>query len=411
MRLLARITLILLLSLHAAGASAEETVAVLGVEAVDAPLNMASFLGVALQNQVRQTPGYRLVAGKDLDEIKLVFGCVDEKPGCMAKAGKSLAASKLIWGTLKRSAPGYNLTLKLLDVEKTRIEKSVSENIGRGDLNQEGANQTISRLSRSFLVSNFGVVKLSANVPGAQVLLGSRAAGETESAPLLLRDVPAGTHLVRVTKDGYRAWTQQVVVQAGETTEVDVELEVLKPSEGGPPIVTPPPAEPERRTGWKVAFWTGAAVTVGLAVGIGVAGAGVLSAEDDKEAAIHEYRAACGNDAFCLRKYTSSQDACDQAESGAEKDNAKAQPIRDACDSGTSMALATNVLIGATVAVAAFSGFLYYKAYAGQSSARTQPEPEESESKESRRPSAGPRWVLSPSAGPDGAGLGFLLSF
>ena len=409
MRKMAMSLALVLTILQASAAEAQTPVAVLGVEAVEAPLNMANLLALALQNRVRQTTGYKLVAGKELEEIKLVFGCVDEKPACMAKAGRSLNASKLTWGSLKKTAAGFNLTIKWLDVESARIEKFVSENIGRKELNQAEATQVIARLTRSFLVSSSGMIKVSCREEGAQVSLGARVVATTEKDAILLRDVPAGTHLVRITKDGFQPWTQQVMVQGGETTEVDAEL--IEVEAGTTPVTPTTPVTKPSNTGWKVAFWSGAAITVGLAIGLGVTGSMVKSAEDEKVDAISAYRNP--KNQLCTgsncEEAFSSDDACDEVDdfdnSGDIKD------IKDACDKGSKYQNITNALIGATLAVAAITGYLYYKAYISR------PAPEERESSPDDDESASrpepvrPTWMVSPTIGPQGAGFGFEMSF
>jgi len=403
------LALALILVLQASLAGAQTTVAVLGVEAVDAPLNMANLLSSALQNQVRQTSGFKLVAGKDLEEIKLVFGCVDEKPQCMAKAGRNLSAAKLTWGSLKKTASGYNLTIKWLDVEKGRVERFVNENIGRTELNQAQATQVIQRLTRSFLISNYGMIKISTNVAGAQVLLGARAVGITDKDPLLLRDVAAGTHLVRITRDGYRPWTQQVMVQGGETTEVDAEL--VADGESGTTIPPTPPTTRSTRAGWKIAFWSGAAVTVGLAVGFGITGYSVLNAEKEKDNAIGDFRGlkTCKDDPTCDGQAFSSDDACNEI--GTYDKFGDTGSIKSACDKGDNMATVTNALIGATLGVAAISAYLYYKAYISKASVEQEkPADADSEEESVSRPSP-PAWMVTPSVGPGGAGFGFEMRF
>jgi len=397
--------------LESGAASAQTTVAVLGVEAVDAPLNMANLLSLALQNQVRQTGGFKLVAGKDLEEIKLVFGCVDEKPSCMAKAGRSLSAAKLTWGSLRKVGATYNLTIKWLDVPSARIEKFVSENITRPELSQADATQVIERLTRSFLVSNKGMIKVTANVVGAQVMLGARMVGTTEKDPILLRDVPSGTHLVRITKDGFRPWTQQVMVQGGETTEVDVELMAVEaggtvepPPPGGGEVVIPPPVkETSSKTGWKIAFWTGAVATLGLAIGTIYAGNEVRTANDDKKEAIDAYRVN-NNDPTAFSESVS--DVCAEA----DKVSGDAKDIKSACDNGSKFETIQFALLGTTIGVAAISAYLYYKAYISKpEKPKSEPEPDGDSS--ALREAPRPTWMLSPAIGPNGGGVGLEVNF
>jgi len=402
MRRTATLAAVLALCLIPTSAAAQTSVAVLGVEAVDAPVNATALLANALKNRVRKTSGFKLVAGKDLDEIKLVFGCVGEKPACMARAGKSLQAAKLVWGSLKKVGGGYNLTIKWLDVPRARVEKFVSENIGSQRVNEARADTIIARLTGSFLVSSNGTIKISSNVSDAQVMLGPRVIGQTDAGAVVLRDVPSGTHLVRVTKDGYRPWTQQVMVRGGETTELEAELEPVAGGEGEPPV-PPPPAKPSGKTGWKIAFWSGAAATVGLAVGMGVTGASVMNLADDKNGLIAEYRKTPGKeDTF------QSGDICSESE--INEDGAKA--LLDKCNEGQRGATITNILLGGMLAVAAVSGYFYYRAYIAEpSSASPDADSEESAAARRSRESSAARWIVSPSAGPQGAGLGFHLQF
>src|SRR5258706_7542148 len=81
-------------------ARAEPSVAVLGIEPVDVPDASAVQLTDALRQRAAATGGVRLVQGKDLVEMKMIFGCDGETPACMAQAGKSLGADKLLYGTL-----------------------------------------------------------------------------------------------------------------------------------------------------------------------------------------------------------------------------------------------------------------------------------------------------------------------
>src|SRR5690349_1588740 len=70
--------------------AADNTVAVLGVEATDgAPESVAGALTEALRQRATAEKGLRLVPGKDLVEIKLIFSCPDEAPSCMAEAARA----------------------------------------------------------------------------------------------------------------------------------------------------------------------------------------------------------------------------------------------------------------------------------------------------------------------------------
>src|SRR5262245_21263064 len=89
------------LVLVASVAHADPNVAVLGIEPVDVPEQPTQAVTDALRQRAAGTPGIRVVPGKDLVEMKMIFGCDGEQATCMAQAGRSLGADKLLYGTLK----------------------------------------------------------------------------------------------------------------------------------------------------------------------------------------------------------------------------------------------------------------------------------------------------------------------
>src|SRR5688500_16023360 len=86
-----------------AEAESTSSTAVLGLEAIDVPHTLTDEMSEQLRQRVAAAKEMQLVSGKDLVEVKLVFGCADEAASCMAQAGKSLDAHKLIYGSVKRS--------------------------------------------------------------------------------------------------------------------------------------------------------------------------------------------------------------------------------------------------------------------------------------------------------------------
>src|SRR4051794_17285375 len=113
------------------------SVAVLGVEPIDVPEALAQQLTDALRQRAAGTSGVRAVQGKDLIEIKMVFGCDQEQPVCMAQAGRTLGADKLLYGTLRKAGRGgaqVAVSLKLLDVKGGTVEHSVAETVGKREL-------------------------------------------------------------------------------------------------------------------------------------------------------------------------------------------------------------------------------------------------------------------------------------
>lgn len=396
------VTLLLTLGL-CPDASAQSAVAVLGVDVGDGPANRASCLSQQLKSQVKGRSGYALTASKDLDEIKLVFGCINEEPACLAKAGASLQAEKLLWGTLRRARGGYSLTLRLLDVAQAKLEQSATALVSPTQLRSGCAARTVERLAAKLLVNRFGKLVITADVSGAEVLMGRTVIGVLEGKPIVLADLPPGTYRIQITKEGLPSHVEEVKVTAGRESRVEARLDQpAAPVVGSSPILepVPPPEEPSGSgvSGWKVAFWTSAVATLGMAAGIGVSGYTVIKTDKDKDALINEFRDA--ENGKNRRTLPPESDVCsDPALSGEYKAR-----MDDLCGRGDTHALLTNVFIGLTVAAAAASGFFYYKAYVSSPT-------EERPVARGKGREGGVRWTLAPAAAPDGGGLGFHLQF
>jgi len=67
-----------------------------------------------------------------------------------------------------------------------------------------------------------GDLVIESKPPGAKVYLDNKLAGTT---PLSLPMVPAGSHAVRLERDGYRRWSASVRVVAAERNRVTASLE------------------------------------------------------------------------------------------------------------------------------------------------------------------------------------------
>lgn len=407
-----RTTLALVILLHAPEAAAQYSLAVLGVDMGPGPANRAACMASTLKQQVKRAPGFDLVPGKNLDEIKLVFGCFNEAPGCLARAGKSLQVEKLLWGRIEAADGGYMLSLRLLDVGGARVEKVATETVTRKELARTCAAEALDRLTAKLLSTRRASLSIRVNIQGARVTVGPRFIGLSEGEALINSELPPGSHLVQVKAKGYRNWEEQVTLEAGEEKVLEVALQPLALATVDEPgavtstdPVLPPTQEGSGTLGWKVAFWTSTAATVGLAIGMGITGAQVLSAEQDKEDLIGNYRQDHGRrDALP----PSHEDVCTDPKSAPGGDllsDGEVTELQDICDRGKSKALVTNVLIGATVAMAVVAGVMYYKAYV--SSSDSEAPADETEQADGDQVT----WSLTPRAGPDGAGVGVQLRF
>jgi TolB-like protein len=164
-----------------ARASAETSLAVLGIEAVNVPEPVAAQLTDALRERAAATAGLRLAAGKDFVEMKSIFGCDGEVPACMTQAGRSLGADKLLYGSL-RKASGRKLTvdLRLLDVRAGVVDRTVNETLLSRDLTGDAVRVAASRFVLALFEARANpVLSVSSQPAGAAVAVDGQPMGRT----------------------------------------------------------------------------------------------------------------------------------------------------------------------------------------------------------------------------------------
>jgi hypothetical protein len=226
-----------LLQVRGTAVAADKTITVLGIEATDgAPEAVATALTDALRQHVAGEKGFKLVPGKDLVEIKLIFSCPDEAPSCMVEAARSLGASKMVFGGIKQAAgDSFVVTLKLLDSDRKQVDAWVAEQITRAQATPAAIRAPVQKWFATLTgQSALGMVRVRGNVPGTAVMLDGQPVGTIGSEDLLLRNIPVGRHEIVASKPGLPPVRKQVDVVAGGTAEVSVDM--------GPPVAQTPPA-------------------------------------------------------------------------------------------------------------------------------------------------------------------------
>lgn len=223
-------------------AAPDVSIAVLGLEPVEIPEPLAQQLTDALRQRAAATSGVRVLPGKDLIEIKMVFGCNGELPACMANAGKVLGADKLLYGTIKKGSSKNNVTvtLKLLDVKTAVVEKFVDDTVSKREL--AGANIAGSAgrwFAQLLQVEARPTLTVTSEPTGATVTVDGAAAGRT---PVTLRDLTPGPHSVVLSMSGRHPVTRNIELRAGASQEVNAALEAVAPAVAHHPA--PPPPEP-----------------------------------------------------------------------------------------------------------------------------------------------------------------------
>jgi hypothetical protein len=200
--------------------------AVLGLEGIDVPATLTDEMSDQLRQRVSATRDLHLVSGKDLVEVKLVFGCADEAANCMAQAGKSLDAEKLIYGSVKRLGEDYAIWLKMLDVRRAKIDFWLTETLPKRNADVAGIRAASARWLAKLTGRpvDAGTIQVTSNVNGAVVSMDGVPLGATGEQPLTIADVAPGRHDLVASKAGYSAGKQQFIVGAGQTVPVNLTL-------------------------------------------------------------------------------------------------------------------------------------------------------------------------------------------
>jgi len=89
---------------------------------------------------------------------------------------------------------------------------------------QEGVKdtkQTVATRGGGEPAESQGVVKITSNPEGAEVDIDGAYTGQSPRSPALA----PGEHKLKLQKKGYKDWERKIMIAAGETLEVSVEME------------------------------------------------------------------------------------------------------------------------------------------------------------------------------------------
>ncbi len=378
-----------LVSAGKARAAEDLTVSVLGVEATDgAPDQVATALTDALRQRISSSPGMRLVQGRDLVEVKLVFSCSDEAPPCMTDAAKSMGSSRMIFGSVRKmGTDSFLVALKMLDAERGVIDAWTSEAITRA----QSSGPALRAFVHKWVITlthqpQTGKVHLQGGVVGASVELDGVAAGVIAKDGLTLDGVSPGKHEVLVSKPGYDPVRKALSVESGATEQLSIRMTATKetlvptrPEPEAPIAQEPEPQAPSnevtgrgglRATAWALSLSGVVAAALGVRYSLLVR---------DTNSKLDPYRRF-----DCPGTTTRACDA--SGKQVGELDAAEQAWVKDTWDKGESYATWQYVWYGAAGALLATSVYFFYAGYAD----------------EPPRQSANARrsWQLAPAVGP-----------
>jgi len=257
--------------------AAQVAVGLLGIDGASVEPGMGQALTDALRKHLPSLPNMRVeMKSQDLSEVKLVFGCTDEKPACMAKVGRSLGVDRLIFGSIRKlpQATTYTVSLKQLNVVDSTIEKYITEAVPAEAL-REGSpqlNDLVGRWLPALLNdSSRGGFRILTDPPGASVQLDGVPLGQT---PLAFGEVEIGEHTVRIEKPGLPPIVRTITVRGGQTDELSINM--LNPGEVARSVA--PASPPAEKGGLVMSKSLSKGLRIGAFVAAGIAGVAAISA-------------------------------------------------------------------------------------------------------------------------------------
>lgn len=226
-------------------AASAQTVVVLGIRSVEGDDEFARNLTGALRHAASQVGGWTVSDSEvTLAQMALAHGCDDPDPACMAQVAQTLGAQRIVYGDVRRTSAGepydFSVNLHLFNAESGRIERSVADTIPgvRRDIDdlREPVRRYMSQLSGA---PQTGSVRISVNVPGAEVFIDGEPVGTADGeGRLIITDVQAGSRNVRIVAPGHQSFRSTVSVEPFGEALFEAELQVgvsdaVTPSGGG----------------------------------------------------------------------------------------------------------------------------------------------------------------------------------
>jgi hypothetical protein len=408
-----------------ASAQSKTSVAVLGLEVIDngtgvdpQSTELAKTLTQALREGTRQDVSpYRLApnSDKELLEVKLLSGCANEARNCMAQIGRDLGADWLIYGKIEKRDTGYQVTLKLLKVDTTAMERVTTEVIPFADNDEKSIRQKWGRslYNRLTGIPDQGNLTIQANVDQGRVFIDGQLATTLRRGRARIDGLVEGKHDVAIEARGHARYEASVEIRPGATENIDARLQNLAvDSPGGGEVGGEVDGGEERPGGTaRTLFWVAAGVTVVSTTAHTISYLQVLSARDETDKAAADLKDIADDDDGwtprlsgepCTSGFPTERPSGAMQNAEADKLFAK---IDASCDDGKSASMRTWIFGPLAIASGLATGYFFYRGYMASDSKS------EERSAGRIRKSAQPTVQVSPTITPDYFGAGVKIEF
>jgi hypothetical protein len=255
-----RATLVLSLLLTSVAPAGAAPLALFRLDPLGIQPDVVDQLERLLRVELERVAGGALPSRADIDKVlatnKKLAGCTAD-PECLAPIARALKSPRIVAGNVGGLADSYVVNLKLVEADGRELRRVTATLRGsQAELIEE------IRVAAYRLVApdrlRGGIAVLS-DVSGAKVELDGAQVGTTPLAQPVA-NLSIGVHHLKVTRDGFSPFGEDVPVRFEKTTQV-----VVRQSATTKVIVK----EPVYRRWW---FWTAIGVAaVGVGIGIGFA--------------------------------------------------------------------------------------------------------------------------------------------
>ena len=234
-RILSILACLAILAVASPAFAGKPSIAILGLEVIDdgnMDAKAAQFTD-ALTESLRQraragTGPFTLAPGSDknLIEMKLLSSCESEANACMAAIGAELAADRLLFGKVEKRGNGYQVSLKLLNVETKSAERSTTEVIPFDQASGTALSGWGKKLYAKITgASTQGSLVVKANAEKGTVYLDGEPRGNLVGGTARIGGLDAGDYKLEIEADCYLRHEGKVSVEGGKDTTENVDLE------------------------------------------------------------------------------------------------------------------------------------------------------------------------------------------
>ncbi|MBN2423859.1 MAG: PEGA domain-containing protein [Calditrichaceae bacterium] len=185
-----------------------------------------------LRSQLVQTNSFNVVdRGLMQDILKeqgfQMTGCTSTD--CAVQAGKILGVQQMVAGTIGRIGNLYTVDISLIDVQTSKIMKSLTRDYsgeveGLVGIMKSIAEELAGIQTHKPAETAKGVLDIKSNPDKAQIYVDNAYKGQT---PLKIADLAAGEHVLKIVKAGYNTVEGKFSIEAKKTKEYNADLKKI----------------------------------------------------------------------------------------------------------------------------------------------------------------------------------------